>query len=953
MSTPPDLLIAGEYAENIILDSPALTSITDNEDEQLQVSSSSRQLNPDRNDSGSRLLSESLSRRPSPLLLHRRSDSNLGPTRMILSDGTLVDSPAPLDYFSPLRASEHVSTHSLPNSNEHVQVDNGLFPPHNEKKFAQKPRNRSPASDYRRPPLRPNPSTSKKASRSNSPHDPVARRGNNGLQGLQLENTTIKHDDHYLSEGYRSFSNTGLLDKRQPRRHGGSPASSRPTSRYVEESEADEESESTDGENRDVNLEPVVAWAKCDRRLRRHDRSMVRAWNQQIDNILVFAGLFSAVLTAFNVEAYRLLRPDPEDAMVMLLQLILTRLGDTTIVQTSSSTFLSMTFAIRLNTLWFTSLVFSLSAASMGILVKQWLQNYLSSTASSPRENARIRQFRHQGLMRWRVPEVALALFFIGLADLLWQLNPIVAGVVTVFVSASLTFVVVTTITPTFSRHCPHKSPQSLVTYRLKQWITRGFMYILLRFWPNFWEPLPFPLYIPERLFRRRWTRKLRAKCLSYVYGRHPHTWREREKDLMARGEGREHELDRQVLANADLTFMDDPFLRQVVRVCLSDVEWSSAATCLQDILTNRAHHWVDGVPQWKISDTPDAELFLLIQLITDTLATPRMEHSFKDLSKAPPDVIKDLVVYLDKLCIAYPFHGNPHEVMYAFQAVWESVSPLLKHEDEKVWRAAHKLVLAMVSKTWGAGIHTDGTVIQHVIEFSDIALKGGHIDAFHDACTMALRLFIDSDFPDDPEPYQLGKQELVAQIQGMLQALERDLTMAADLLRCGSPTIVNTPSTALSSSSTPPTLSRSMSPPTSPGVPSNSPGPSSQQVRTPSALLLCVICEVEEHKPHGISMSEGLIAALLAISTNRGAHTEGFAGHIHQNSEEDAKRGLGARESGDVGGCWVVFASRDGIARTITTDAEPGADAEVSDPCSAFDYITDTRWITCYEEKR
>ncbi|OBZ73635.1 hypothetical protein A0H81_06409 [Grifola frondosa] len=94
---------------------------------------------------------------------------------------------------------------------------------------------------------------------------------------------------------------------------------------------------------------------------------------------------------------------------------------------------------VRINVLWFSSLVFSLVSASIGILTKQWLREYTSGAASSPRENARIRQFRHEGFVSWRIPEtiallpillqIALVLFFVGLLDLLWSLHPVVAGV--------------------------------------------------------------------------------------------------------------------------------------------------------------------------------------------------------------------------------------------------------------------------------------------------------------------------------------------------------------------------------------------------------------------------------------------------------------------------------------------------------------------------------------------
>ena len=81
--------------------------------------------------------------------------------------------------------------------------------------------------------------------------------------------------------------------------------------------------------------------------------------------------------------------------------------------------------AVRINTLWFASLVFSLATASFGMSVKQWLREYLVCDYTSPQARLRIRQHRDPGMRAWKVLELAamlplllqlsLALFFAGL----------------------------------------------------------------------------------------------------------------------------------------------------------------------------------------------------------------------------------------------------------------------------------------------------------------------------------------------------------------------------------------------------------------------------------------------------------------------------------------------------------------------------------------------------------
>lgn len=143
------------------------------------------------------------------------------------------------------------------------------------------------------------------------------------------------------------------------------------------------------------------------------------------------AGLYSAVLTAFLIESYKNLQTDP--AQDYLRQIAL---------QTSSYQFnngyLNATFSpsqvppfqaaksdVRVNVCWFASLMLSLSSASFGILVKQWLRELLSISYISPQERIRIRDARVQGLESWKLFEIAsllpillqisLALFFVGL----------------------------------------------------------------------------------------------------------------------------------------------------------------------------------------------------------------------------------------------------------------------------------------------------------------------------------------------------------------------------------------------------------------------------------------------------------------------------------------------------------------------------------------------------------
>ncbi|EJD44222.1 hypothetical protein AURDEDRAFT_27370, partial [Auricularia subglabra TFB-10046 SS5] len=47
------------------------------------------------------------------------------------------------------------------------------------------------------------------------------------------------------------------------------------------------------------------AWKQCSTLMAKHDDEICKAYREEIDTLLVFAGLFSAVVTAFTVESYQ------------------------------------------------------------------------------------------------------------------------------------------------------------------------------------------------------------------------------------------------------------------------------------------------------------------------------------------------------------------------------------------------------------------------------------------------------------------------------------------------------------------------------------------------------------------------------------------------------------------------------------------------------------------------
>lgn len=132
--------------------------------------------------------------------------------------------------------------------------------------------------------------------------------------------------------------------------------------------------------------------------------------------------------------------------------------------------------AVVVNSLWFVSLVAALSSAFIGILVKQWLREYMRPISITPVDALSLRQLHYQALKDWGVVEIisflplllqfSLVLFLVGLLYFLWTLHNVVAGILTGVVAVVFVFYTATSVLPALKSSCPYKSPQSWLFLR-------------------------------------------------------------------------------------------------------------------------------------------------------------------------------------------------------------------------------------------------------------------------------------------------------------------------------------------------------------------------------------------------------------------------------------------------------------------------------------------------------
>ncbi|EIN11264.1 hypothetical protein PUNSTDRAFT_131432 [Punctularia strigosozonata HHB-11173 SS5] len=216
-------------------------------------------------------------------------------------------------------------------------------------------------------------------------------------------------------------------------------------------------------------------WAYVYSRCKEHDDNLVEACSTDIDMALIFAGLFSAVLTAFLVQTYTQMQPDNTQLTAQALLHISVQIANLPVSAPSSIPFSAPPFRasrsiVAINCLWFISLAASLSSVVRGMFAKQWLREYAKWTRITPIQRAvHLRQHRHAALMEWEVPDVvvrltttlqvSVVLFFVGLAILLGTINTAVAVVSSLTVGAFLADSVACVVAPLFFETCPWKTP--------------------------------------------------------------------------------------------------------------------------------------------------------------------------------------------------------------------------------------------------------------------------------------------------------------------------------------------------------------------------------------------------------------------------------------------------------------------------------------------------------------
>ncbi|KAJ7840865.1 hypothetical protein B0H14DRAFT_2340380 [Mycena olivaceomarginata] len=172
----------------------------------------------------------------------------------------------------------------------------------------------------------------------------------------------------------------------------------------------------------------------------RYDKALIESWKADMEGMLIFSGLFSASLTAFLIESYKILQPDSGDLTVAAIMQVSQQLAaiasNTTFAPQSSPPFNPTTASLWCNALWFISLSLSLTCACSQLSSSSGRVNFCTRRKCALRPCAAPEYSpSYFGLKHFRMHTIvdvipfllhtSLLLFFAGLVAFLLPVNHI------------------------------------------------------------------------------------------------------------------------------------------------------------------------------------------------------------------------------------------------------------------------------------------------------------------------------------------------------------------------------------------------------------------------------------------------------------------------------------------------------------------------------------------------
>ena len=373
----------------------------------------------------------------------------------------------------------------------------------------------------------------------------------------------------------------------------------------------------------------------------KQDTEVTESWKGDTDGILVFVspspahhmhmyhlnhtfqtGLFSATVASFIIESYQNLSPNSSDTTNALLTQISQQLVNisngtplTSVAVQSGQPFKPTASAVRVNVLWFLSLILSLTCALSATLMQQWARRYreLAQRRGAFHRRGRMRAYIFDGVNSFGMARavatmptllhISVFLFFAGLADFLFPIYATVAYVALGCIGVFALVYAILTILPNIYLNCPYGTPLSGITWRIIQFSVFGFLWTFLKI---------------EVLFRKTATN---LWSFANQHAMEPHrlkTWRERlEKRL---------EIHRQWFSQSLRMSVELSAYEAESRVVTGALEWTLTALDEDKEIEDFAARVPGFFDSRAVPDATSAVLFLMShQPNTDPLFGSRL----------------------------------------------------------------------------------------------------------------------------------------------------------------------------------------------------------------------------------------------------------------------------------------------------------------------------------------
>ncbi|KAG9038112.1 hypothetical protein FS837_001314 [Tulasnella sp. UAMH 9824] len=204
------------------------------------------------------------------------------------------------------------------------------------------------------------------------------------------------------------------------------------------------------------------------------DEDMVKSLKSQLDGILIFAGLFAGVNSAFLALTLPDMKADPaDDTNALLLQLVTG--GNSTIRSADdlpSATFTPSANIFPINVLFSLSLTLAIISSFLAVLGQQWLVYYRKRSGGGAEYQRWEQLRRYLGAKRWRLEAIlddilpvllqsSLVIFCVALAFYLRTLSETICYIIATPMVVAVTILFLVAIAASWDKWCPFKSPLS------------------------------------------------------------------------------------------------------------------------------------------------------------------------------------------------------------------------------------------------------------------------------------------------------------------------------------------------------------------------------------------------------------------------------------------------------------------------------------------------------------